>query len=327
MKCLVTGSAGFIGSHLCERLIADGHLVRGVDDLSTGSRTNLHQILNHQRFHFIHEKTGQLSFEDISEIDWVFHLSGKADIVPSIEHPMEYHQANVTDTVHLLQLSRMAGVKKFIYAASSSCYGYVLPDHCPSHETNATCPQYPYALTKWVGEQYALHWSNVYGLGVVSLRLFNVYGPRHRTSGAYGAVFGTFMSQLANHEPVTIVGDGTQTRDFTFVSDVVDAFVMAAAKYCYGVLNVGTGKPQTVNYLAYLLGAKETVHIPDRPGEPKITCADNSRIKKTLDWKPKVSFEEGVEIMKALIPQYKDAPLWTPEKIAKATESWFKYLS
>lgn len=325
MKCLVTGSAGFIGSHLCERLIADGHLVRGVDDLSTGSRTNLHQILNHQRFHFIHEKTGQLSFEDIAEMDWVFHLSGRADIVPSIENPMEYHNANVTETVHLLQLSRMAKIKRFLYAASSSCYG--IPKTYPTPEIEEIKPQYPYALTKWMGEKYALHWASVYGLELVSLRLFNVFGPRHRTSGAYGAVFGTFMAQLANHQPVTIVGDGTQTRDFTYVTDVVEAFVAAAKSTYVDVFNVGTGKPQTVNYLAYLLGAKETMHIPNRPGEPATTCADTTKIQQCLRWRPKVLFEEGVEIMKALIPQYKDAPLWTPEKIAKATESWFKYLS
>lgn len=325
MKALVTGAAGFIGSHLCERLIADGHHVIGVDDLTTGSRSNLSAITNHQRFHLIHENTALLSFEDVSSIDWVFHLSGKADIVPSIESPLDYHHANVTATIHLLQISRMAGVKRFIFAASSSCYG--IPDEYPTPETEQCEPMYPYALTKYIGEQYVMHWARVYKLPAISLRLFNVYGPRHRTSGSYGAVFGVFLSQLAHNKPVTIVGGGTQQRDFTYVTDVVDAFIKAAeSEYVCDIFNVGTGLPQTVNYLAYLLGAKDTVHLPDRPGEPQTTRADCSKIMDWLMWRPKVSFEEGVGLMKELIPQYRDAPLWTKDSIEKATKSWFEHL-
>src|SRR5262249_19179279 len=158
-------------------------------------------------------------------------------------------------------------------------------------------PQYPYALTKYLGEQLALHWCQVYGLPVVSLRFFNVYGPRSRTSGTYGAVFGVFLAQKLAGKPYTVVGDGTQTRDFTFVADVADGCARAAASKLSGeVMNVGSGDTYPVNRLVELLGG-EKVHIPKRPGEPDCTFADVSRIRKLLGWGARVSFEEGVRVM------------------------------
>ena len=156
-------------------------------------------------------------------IDWVFHLAALADIVPSMENPAKYHQANVDGTVAVLEASRYAGVKRFVYSASSSCYG--IPDQVPTLETSPIRPMYPYALTKNLGEQCVMHWNQVYQMPCMSLRLFNVYGPRSRTSGTYGAVFGVFLAQKLAGRPFTVVGDGEQTRDFTFVTDVVEAFI------------------------------------------------------------------------------------------------------
>lgn len=258
-------------------------------------------------------------------VDWVFHLAALADIVPSIQQPLAYHRANVDGTVAMLEAARSARVKRFIYAASSSCYG--IADEFPTRETAPVRLMYPYALTKLIGEQCALHWNQVYGLPCVSLRLFNVYGPRARTSGTYGAVFGVFLAQKLANSPLTVVGDGTQTRDFTFVTDVVEAFVVAATSEVRGeVFNVGSGGTYSVNTLVELLGG-EAAYIPKRPGEPDCTLADITKIRRVLGWEPKVSFETGVKIMLENIEQWRDAPVWTPDEISTASREWFKYLA
>lgn len=323
-RVLVTGGAGFIGSHLVERLLADGHQVTVIDDLSSGSRRNLAPYRD--RIRFIAgdlSRLWQMIRLPFAALDWCFHLAAKADIVPSIEQPWDYHHANTTGTVAALQYARACWAQRFIYVASSSCYG--LATQIPTSEDAPLSPQYPYALTKMVGEQYALHWMQVYGLPVVSLRLFNVYGPRQRTSGSYGAVLGVFLAQKANGQPLTIVGDGTQTRDFTHVSDVVNAIVMAAASDVTGVFNVGTGQPQSVNTLADLIGGP-VVHIPKRPGEPDCTCADTRKIHQALGWQPTVALADGVQAMVDRLEDWRQAPVWTPESIATSTASWHRYL-
>jgi UDP-glucose 4-epimerase len=177
-----------------------------------------------------------------------------------------------------------------------------------------------------MGEELVLHWGLVYGLPVISLRLFNVYGPRARTSGTYGAVFGVFLAQKSAGRPLTIVGDGEQTRDFTFVTDVVDAFLTAAlSKIELEVFNVGSGGTYSVNHLAALIGG-ETVHIPKRPGEPDSTFADISKIKYHLGWHPKVEFQNGVQYLISKVDEWRQAPVWTPELIEKETKLWFKFL-
>jgi UDP-glucose 4-epimerase len=324
---LVTGGAGFIGSHLVERLLADGHRVTVIDNLSTGRLANLASVGDHPAL-TVHEA----DVADIRTIgpwftgvEWVFHMAALADIVPSIQQPLAYHHSNVDGTIAVLEAARAAGVARFLYTASSSCYG--IPDLFPTPETAAIRPQYPYALTKNVGEQYAMHWAQLYKLPVVSLRLFNVYGPRSRTSGTYGAVFGVFLAQKMHGQPMTVVGDGTQTRDFTFVSDVADAFVTAARSDVVGeVFNVGSTNTYSVNRLVELFGG-EVVHIPKRPGEPDCTFADTSKITRVLGWRPRVSFEEGVKIMLANIDYWREAPVWNPASIADATREWFEYLS
>ena len=224
----------------------------------------------------------------------------------------------------MLEAARAAKVKRFIYAASSSCYG--IPETFPTPETAPIQPQYPYALTKRLGEELVLHWGQVYGLPVVSLRFFNVYGPRARTSGTYGAVFGVFLAQKINGLPYTVVGDGTQTRDFTYVTDVAAALVRAADSGVTGeVFNVGSGRTCSVNRLVELLGGP-AVHIPKRPGEPDCTFADIAKIRRVLGWEPAVPLEEGVKKMLACLDDWKNAPAWTPQTIDQATKSWFANL-
>ena len=326
VKTIVTGGAGFIGSHLVDRLLGDGHIVTVLDNFSTGHISKLEHVKNNPNLQ-VHE-TDVAECESVKpffkDIDWVFHLAALADIVPSIQRPLDYHHSNVDGTVSILEAAKSADVKRFIYAASSSCYG--IPDEFPTPETAPVKPMYPYALTKYLGEQYVMHWNSLYGMPCVSLRLFNVYGPRSRTTGTYGAVFGVFLRQKLAGKPFTVVGNGEQTRDFTYVSDVVEAFLEAAKSDISGeIMNVGSGGTYSVNSLVGLLGGK-VVHIPKRPGEPDCTFADTGKIRKLLNWEAKVSFEEGVKQMLEHLEEYRDAPLWDEESIAEATKDWFEHL-
>jgi UDP-glucose 4-epimerase len=326
MKCLVTGGAGFIGSHLTEHLLREGHQVTVLDNYASGRRENLWHLMDHPNYSFhevdvAYESSIRSHFEGIER---VYHLAALADIVPSIQNPLDYHHANVDGTVAVLEAARGAGVKRFVYAASSSCYG--IPDDFPTREDAPIRPMYPYALTKYLGEQYVMHWGQVYDLPVVSLRLFNVYGPRSRTSGTYGAVFGVFLAQKLAGKPYTIVGDGTQTRDFTFVTDVAAAFAAAGASDLSGeIMNVGSGGTYSINKLVELLGG-EVTYIPKRPGEPDCTFADTGKIGEKLGWQPQVSFEDGVRIMLEHIEAWQDAPVWDQQSIKEATSDWFEFL-
>lgn len=326
MKAVVTGGAGFIGSHMVDRLLADGIDVTVIDNYSTGRPQNLAHVAGRADI-TVHEadlaETDRLE-EMVNGADWVFHFAGLADIVPSIERPRDYYRANVEGTFRLLEASRKTCVRRFLYAASSTCYG--IPDVYPTPETAPIRPQYPYAMTKRIGEELTLHWAQIYGLPALSLRMFNVYGPRSRTSGTYGAVFGVFLAQKLADRPYTVVGDGKQTRDFTFVSDVVEAFVAAARSDAVGeAINIGSGYTYSVNRLVELLGG-DKVHIPKRPGEPDCTFADIGKIGRVLGWKPHIGLEEGVAKMLENIDYWREAPVWTPDRIAVATADWFKYL-
>ncbi len=324
-RAVVTGGFGFIGSHLTELLLNEGLEVRVVDNAATGRKENLKTVASNPKL-----KIFELDIADsdlasaFKDVDAVFHLAGLADIVPSIQKPLDYCRANITGTLRVLEAARTANVKRVVYAASSSCYG--IPDNYPTTEKDDIRPEYPYALSKRLGEEAVLHWGKVYGLGVVALRLFNVYGLRSRTSGTYGAVFGVFLAQKLAGKPLTIVGDGTQTRDFIYVTDVANAFFMAAkSSVTNEVFNVGAGHPITVNRLAELIGGPVT-HIPKRPGEPDITHADISKIQSKLGWKPTISFEEGVKKVMEHIEDWRQAPVWTPDSIAAANKDWFEYL-
>lgn len=313
MKCLVTGGSGGIGSHLCEHLRAHGHEVFRMD-IKISTRHDIRNMYN------------CASIFETFKPEWVFHLAALADIVPSIERPFEYHRTNADGTVNLLECARQYGVDKFIYAASASCYGK--NPSIPACEVDAIEPAYPYALTKWIGEQYVLHYAKVFGLRAVSLRLFNVYGRGLRTDGNYGAVIGTFLSQMAHGAPLTVVGDGTQKRDFVHVRDVVRAFLNAAVLPTdLEVYNIASGQAQSINDLVALLGAKNIVNIPKRPAEPEIIQAAIHRAKVGLSWVPEISFEDGIKELLTHLDDYWTAPLWTPEKIENETRAWFKHLS
>jgi len=326
MKALVTGGAGFIGSHLCDLLLGEGHEVSVIDNLACGRMKNIKHLAGNIHFSFHNADIRDRGIMPLFEgIDWVFHLAGLADIVPSIEQPEDYYSTNVSGTFNILECARESSAKRFLYAASSSCYG--IPDNYPTAETSPVKPEYPYALTKYMGEELVLHWRQLYKLPAVSLRLFNVYGPRSRTTGAYGAVFGVFLAQKLKGKPFTVVGDGKQTRDFTFVTDVARAFLAAAQSDVSGeVFNIGSSNHYSVNLLTELLGGS-VEYIPKRPGEPDCTFADITKIRKALGWRPQVSFVDGVNEMVRHIDDWADAPLWNPENISRATESWFKYLS
>ena len=322
---VVTGGAGFIGSHMVDNLLAHGFKVRAVDNLVSGRVSNLAHLEGNSDFEFEQADIRSLAPDAalFKGADIVIHFAGIGDIVPSIERPMEYMSANVQGTVHVLECARHAGVKKLVYAASSSCYG--LAD-VPTREDAPISPQYPYALSKYQGEQAALHWHQVYRLPVNVIRIFNAYGTRVRTTGAYGAVFGVFFRQKLAGKPYTVVGDGTQSRDFLYVTNVAEAFRLAAETERTGeIWNLGAGNPQSVNRLVELLGG-EKIYVPKRPGEPDCTWADITKITTELGWKPKVSFEQGVALMMKEIDVWRDAPLWDPASIATATKTWFDYL-
>lgn len=326
MRALVTGGCGFIGSHIVDLLVENDADILVIDNESTGRAANIQEHLDSGRVGLLQGSVTDphLVARAAEGRTHIFHLAALADIVPSVVDPMSYFASNVEGSAVIMEAARHAGVEKVVYAASSSCYG--IPDEVPTPESAQIRPQYPYALTKWLGESIVLHWGHVYDVPAVSLRLFNVYGPRSRTSGTYGAVFGVFLAQKLAGQPMTIVGDGEQTRDFTFVRDVARAFLMSAKSDLSGeIMNVGSGSTYSVNYLAQLLGGP-TTHIPKRPGEPDITFAATERISELLDWRAETSFEDGVAIMLESIDYWREAPVWNPASIKSATQEWFRFL-
>jgi len=323
---VVSGGAGFIGSHMVDLLIQEGFRVNVIDNLAGGRLINLRHHANGSDVVFENKDICKISARDpvFCGAKYVFHFAGIGDIVPSIDRPTDYMATNVLGTVRMLEAARAAQVRKFIYAASSSCYG--LADELPTSESAPIRPQYPYALSKYQGEQAVLHWGEIYRLPVNSIRIFNAYGTRSRTTGAYGAVFGVFLAQKLAGKPLTIVGDGTQTRDFLYVTDVARAFYDAArSDRVQRIYNLGAGNPQSVNHLADLLGGAR-VHLPKRPGEPDCTWADIGRIQAELGWSSRVTFEDGVRTMLENIDYWREAPVWEPASIAEATKSWFAFL-
>jgi len=325
MKAVVTGGAGFIGSHLIDLLLSEKINVTVLDNFSTGRPENLDHVREQIKLVECDLSIKGDWIQLFDNADWVFHLAALADIVPSIQEPEAYFRANVDGTFNVLQAAKDAGVKRFIYSASSSCYG--TPDKYPTPENAEIRPQYPYALAKRMGEELVMHWAQVYNFPALSLRFFNVYGPRSRTSGTYGAVFGVFLGQKLAGEPYTVVGDGEQTRDFTYVTDIAQAILISAKSDRVGqIYNVGSGATVSVNRLVELLGG-DKIHIPKRPGEPDSTFADISKIQSELGWEPQVPIEDGVAEILKHIDYWRDAPVWSPDSISEATEDWFRYLS
>jgi len=326
---LVTGGLGFIGSHTVEHIINKGYRVRVVDNLSGGSLDNLLSLKNNKSVEILIKdiKKIDLNSKFFKNIEGIIHFAGSGSIVHSIENPNSYIINNLFSTTYLLDACVKNNIKNFVYAASSSCYGLA---NTPTKETHKIHCEHPYALSKYFGEQAALHWSKVYRINVNSLRIFNAYGPRLTTKGVYGTVFAVFMKQILENKPLTLVGSGNQKRDYIYVTDVAKAFFKAISlKTKSKIFNIGAGKPQSINYMIKLLVGNnyKKIIIPDRPGEPVITHADISLAKKELNWKPSISFEWGIKQMLKNIDYWKQAKLWNKKNISYATSSWFKYLN
>ncbi len=298
-KALVTGGAGFVGSHIVDRLIADGHEVVIIDNLSTGKKENLNP-----KAEFIEADIAD--YDSIKKyftgVEVVFHTAALARITPSVKNPLPAHAANATGTLNVLWAAKNAGVKKVIYSGSSSCYGNQPEENYPLTEDLPLLPRSPYALQKIMGEQYCKLFGKLYGLETVILRYFNVYGPRQLTEGAYATVVGIFLKQREQGKPMTVVSDAwDRKRDYTYISDVVEANILAWQKTSPNAeaINVGTRNNFSVKQVTELIGGP-TIETDARPWEYQMTLADNTKAKKLLGWEPKISFEEGIKELKKL---------------------------
>jgi len=296
MKCLVTGGCGFIGSNVVDALLALGHSVVVIDDLSTGKLSNLNKDAEFVQGSILdYELVKALA----SEADWIFHLAAWPRIPRSIEDPLGTHNVNVSGTLNVLQAARESQVERFIYSSSSSVYGdqatYMMT------ESMVPNPMSPYALHKLIGEQYCTVFARLFGMRIASLRYFNVFGPRQVTEGAYALVIGKFLRLKDAGEPLTVYGDGKQTRAYTFVGDVVRANIMAAQADLQSgqnlILNIGTSEETSVNEVAKKVGGEVEYIIPNPRGEfeERRKAADHSKAKSLIGWEPTVSFDEGMK--------------------------------
>jgi len=292
-KIIVTGGAGFIGSNLVDELIKQGHEdVRIIDNLSTGKKENLNPKAKFYNLSIVDLEKIQPIFK---KAEVVFHLAAQPRIQPSIKDPKSSHDANLTGTFHVLLAAKEAGVKKFIYSASSSAYG--LQKKMPLREDMIPSPLNPYAMQKYMGEKYCQLFNYLYDLPVVCLRYFNVYGPRQTCEGAYATVIGIFLRQKKAGQPMTLVPDGKQRRDFTHVRDIVSANLLAMNSHKVGkgeVMNIGSGENFSVAEVAKMIGGKTKIITP-RKGEARVTLADISLAKKLLGWKPTTHLAKGIE--------------------------------
>ena len=293
-KSIVTGGAGFVGSNLVDRLINIGHRVIVLDNFVSGKRSNLsHHNKKDLKVIKLDISRNKKLYKYFKGVDYVFHLAGLAEIIPSIKNPKKYFINNVVGTLNVLEAAKKTNIKKLIYAASSSCYG--TPNKFPTSEKHKIDLKHPYGLTKFLGEEIVLKYASIFRMPNVSFRFFNVYGPRLNVSGQYSAVFGNFLKQKANNKPLTIVGDGKQTRDFIYVDDLTKAFIkVAKSKFVNKIYNLGSGKETSINKIADLFGGKK-IFIPKRPNEPKRSLANISKIKKDINWRPVITIQEGVK--------------------------------
>ncbi|HUR63216.1 MAG TPA: SDR family oxidoreductase [Candidatus Thermoplasmatota archaeon] len=296
MKALVTGGAGFIGSNLAERLLADGHQVHVLDDLSTGHRRN---VPAKATFHHGSILDDALLRRAMAGAEVVFHQAALGSVPRSIAEPVTSHEVNLTGTVRVLEAARALEVRKVVFAASSSAYGDT--PTLPKHEAMLPAPLSPYAVTKLAAEHYLAAYHKVYGLPTTSLRYFNVYGPRQDPNGAYAAVIPKFILSALRGEPLAIHGDGTQSRDFTYVADVVNANLLAAqsAKADGQVCNIGAAGRTDLNGLARdivaLAGSRSPIeHGPPRPGDVHDSQASLERARDLLGYRPAVALPEGL---------------------------------
>jgi len=290
MRCLVTGGAGFIGSHIVGRLLRDDHEVVVIDDESAETNEFFNWYDDHAENHTVDITDIDACRPLFKGVDVVFHLAAKSRIQLTMNDPFGCMKTNVLGTLNMLELSREAGVKRFINSSTSSSYG--LNNVPPLEETMPTDCLNPYSASKVSAETYCYMYYRLHHLRTITLRYFNVYGPREPLSGPYAPVVGLFKRQKEAGEPMTIVGDGNQRRDFTHVDDVVEANMCAMNSIISGVvINIGTGTNYSVNDIAALVGG-DTVNIPERPGEARETLANIERANNMIGWKPTISIED-----------------------------------
>ena len=294
-KVIVTGGAGFIGSHLVEGLVRKNYKVTVLDNLSTGNLKNLSLVKKKIKFikcDLSKEKNLFLLFKNTK---FVFHLAGLSKTIESIKNPKKYYKANVIATKNILNACRKVKIKKLIYAASASCYGN--PREIPTSEKAKIKNLTPYAKTKWKAERLVINESKLKNFSSISLRFFNVYGPRSLATNSYSSVISIFLKQKLKNKPLTIYGDGSQTRDFIYVSDVVNVMLKVAKSKIYKqIFNVASQKSLTINKIAKIFGGK-IEYLPPRKGEPKYSEANIKKIKTLLKWKPKVSINKGINYL------------------------------
>ena len=298
MKYVVVGGAGFIGSHIVDKLVEQNHEVIIIDNLSTGKMENVNPKASVEYIDISNVNECPNMVEIMSGADALFLLAAKARVQPSIENPVEYETNNTIGTLNVLKCASDAGVRRVVYSASSSAYGNT--EKLPSVESDPINPMSPYGAQKYYGEVMCKMFSEVYGLETVSLRYFNIYGERQNVGGAYAMVIGIFADQKLRGEVMTINGDGEQRRDFTYVGDVVNANILASQSEKVGngeVINIGNGDNRSINDIADMIGG-DRVNV-DPVIEPKATLADNSKAEKLLGWKPTQNIEDW-------IPKYKE---------------------
>lgn len=287
MKALVTGGAGFIGSHVVDALISRGDEVICVDDKSAPQNDMFYW---NEKAENIWADIRNLSQSVYQGVDVVFHLAARSRIQPTVNNPSECFSVNVLGTQHVLEMSRRAGVKRIVYSASSSYYGHASKPPFLEYAPKGCAT--PYSLSKWQGEEICDLYTKLYGLSTISLRYFNVYGPREPLKGEYAPVMGLFKRQKEAGQPMTIVGDGKQRRDFTHINDAVEANLLAAEKVnVTGPVNIGTGRNYSINDLAVMIGG-DRLYVPERVGETRETLANNMRAREELGWSPKVMLED-----------------------------------
>ena len=297
MNCLVTGGAGFIGSNLVDKLIEDGHRVLVLDDLSTGKEENINEKADFIKWDIT--KDWNESSITIEEIDVIFHMAANPRVQPSIDNPIEFHNANVNGMLNMLVAAKDAGIKRFVFSSSSAIYGDVEEKDLPTSELSEINPISPYALHKLIGEQYCKLYSELHGLETVCLRYFNVYGDGMSLEGAYKLVIPIFTDQMLRGVPMTIRGNGEQRRDFTYVDDVVDANIKCAEyplELNGDIFNIGNGDSRSVNEIADMIGG-DRKHL-DPVIEPKATLANNEKAKRILKFNPSMDIEDWMPTWK-----------------------------
>lgn len=288
MKALVTGGAGFIGSHIVDTLLERGDEVVCIDDQSAPQNDTFYW--NKDATNVVGDIRDENLRKHYSDVDVVFHLAARSRIQPTVSNPSECFSVNVLGTQEVLEASRICGVKRVVYSASSSYYGHASKP--PFVEYAPMGCATPYSLSKWQGEEVCDLYTKLYGLSTISLRYFNAYGPREPLKGEYAPVMGLFLRQRKLGQPMTVVGDGRQRRDFTHITDVVRANLLAAEKLnVTGPVNIGTGKNYSINDLAVMIGG-DRLYISERVGETRETLANNMRAREDLGWSPRVHLED-----------------------------------